>query len=242
MFEGRRILAVVPARSGSRGILDKNIQRLDGISLIGWAGRTLAEVACIDRRVLSTDSPAYAEEGKRFGLEVPFLRPAELSTDTATAVDTVRHALAETERAMAMRFDLILIVEPSSPLRLPSDIERAIERLVRSGADSVVSVSPLSSKSHPRKAFRVAPDGGLTFYEEAGRSVTARQSLEPLYWRNGVCYALTRACVLEQGTIFGRRCVADATPHPVVNIDEPVELSWAEFLLQRGGLQATSAR
>ena len=234
MFEDRRILAVVPARSGSRGVPDKNLKPLAGTSLIGWAGKTLAQVPWIEHRIISTDSPAYAEEGRRFGLDTPFLRPAELSTDTAGAVETVQHALTTMETLSQQRFDLVLIVEPTSPLRRASDLERATRRLIDSEADSVVSVSALSSKAHPRKVFRMAGDGELQFYEESGHAVRSRQSLEPLYWRDGVCYALTRACLMDQGAIIGRRCLADLTPHPVVNIDEPWELTWAECLLAQG--------
>src|SRR5437868_944736 len=97
MLRDRRVLAVVPARSGSRGIPDKNLRELDGMSLIGRAGATLGELPFIDRRIISTDDERYAAEGRRFGLDAPFLRPAELSTDEATAVDTVLHALHEVE-------------------------------------------------------------------------------------------------------------------------------------------------
>ena len=93
MLNGKRILAVVPARSGSKGIPHKNLQPLQGISLIGWAGRTLQAVSFLDARVISTDSPAYAREGARYGLDAPFLRPRTLSTDRAAAIDVARHAL-----------------------------------------------------------------------------------------------------------------------------------------------------
>jgi CMP-N-acetylneuraminic acid synthetase len=234
MLENRRILAVVPARSGSRGIPGKNMRLLHGTTLIGWAGRTLAQTPCVDMRIISTDSPAYADEGKRAGLHAPFLRPAELSTDTAGAAETIRHALLAVEAAGGQRFDIVLVVEPSSPLRRPSDLERVARRLIDTGADCAVSVSPLPSKGHPRKVFRMADDASLSFYEESGRSVESRQSLEPLFWRDGVCYALTRSCLLDQGAIIGKRAVADVTPHAAVNIDEPWELAWAECAVAQG--------
>lgn len=233
MLEGRSVLAVVPARSGSKGIRHKNMRPLCGVSLIGWAGRTLGRLPWLDRRVLSTDSPQYASEGERHGLSVPFLRPAPLATDDAATVDTVRHALEFVETADGRRFDVVLVVEPTSPLRLPSDIESCTRRLLATGADAVVSVSPVPAKSHPRKVLRVV-DGNLTFYEDAGRALTRRQDLPPLFYRDGVCYALTRACLVEQGAIIGRWTVGLVTEHPVVNIDEAWELEWAEVLLERG--------
>jgi CMP-N-acetylneuraminic acid synthetase len=234
MLEGRSILAVVPARSGSRGIPDKNMRALAGTSLIGWAGRVLAQAPFVDQRIITTDSPAYAEEGKRAGLDAPFLRPAVLSTDTAGASETVRHALLATEEWAIRKFEIVLIVEPSSPLRWASDLERVARRLIESGADSVVSVSRLPSKAHPRKVFRMAPDGELSFYEHTGRVVESRQSLEPLFWRDGVCYAVTRPCLVEQNAVIGRRAIAEMTPHPAVNIDEPWELAWAESMVAQG--------
>lgn len=235
MLEGKRILAVVPARSGSKGLPNKNMRLLDGISLIGWAGRTLGQLQFIDRRIISTDSPEYAREGERYGLEAPFLRPAHLSTDTAGAVETMQHALTMMETLTNQSFDIVLIIEPTSPLRLPLDIEKAVRRLISSGVDCVVTVSPLSSKSHPLKVLKVT-EGRLDFYLEAGRTIKDRQSLDQLYWRNGVCYALTRTCLMDQAAVFVERCVPEIVDHPVVNIDEPWELEWAEFLLARRAL------
>jgi CMP-N,N'-diacetyllegionaminic acid synthase len=231
VIDGRSVLAVVPARSGSKGIPGKNLRTLKGVSLIGRAGQTLAAVPLVDRRIISTDTEEYAAEGRRHGLEAPFLRPAELATDQAGAMETVRHALLAVEAIDGRRYDIVLIVEPTSPLRVPADIEATVRTLLDTSADSAVTVSPLPTKAHPAKVLVKKPDGALDFFLEEGRGVTARQSLEGLYWRNGVCYALTRACLVEQGAIFGRRTVAHVIDRPLVNIDEPWELEWAELLL-----------
>ena len=242
MFNNQRILAVVPARSGSKGIPDKNMQPVLGTSLIGWAGRTLAQVDAIDTRLLSTDSPRYAAEGERYGLEAPFLRPEQLSTDQATAIDTMQHALHEAEQHYGVRFDVILIVEPTCPLRRPEDIAQTIQCLVESGADSVVTVSPLPAKSHPRKILTVE-DGRIHFFQAGGNTITSRQMLEGgLYWRNGVCYALTRSCLLEKGVIFTDNTLPIVITRPIVNIDEPLELRWAELLMGEHEAQSTDER
>ncbi len=232
MLDGKRILAVVPARGGSKGIPNKNMQLLAGVSLIGWAGRTLTKVPFLDRRILSTDSPEYAQEGRQYGLEVPFLRPPHLSTDTASAIEVVQHALSSLEPVSGEVFDIVLIIEPTSPLRLPSDVEQAVRVLLTTGADSVVTVSPVPAKFHPLKALKIVEEQ-LDFYVDTGRTITVRQHLDKLYWRNGVCYALTRACIMERGAILGGHCVPMVVDHSVVNIDEPWELDWAEFLLGR---------
>ena len=234
MLEGKCTLAVVPARSGSKGIPDKNMRSLSGTSLIGLAGRCLDSLAWIDAKIISTDSVDYAREGMRYGLEAPFMRPSELSTDTAGAVETITHALREAENFCSKKFDIILIVEPTSPLRRPEDIESSVRLLLSSGADSVVTVNPLSSKFHPAKVLR-EHEGRIYFYETRGAAVVMRQSLDALYWRNGVCYALTRSCLVDQKRIITANTVPFIMEREVVNIDEPIELEWAEFLLKRQG-------
>lgn len=231
MILGRRVLAITPARSGSKGIPNKNLAPLKGVSLIGRAGLVLQAASFIDARVLSTDSAEYAEEGKRFGLESWFLRPASLSHDAAGAVETCQHALLESERHYGTTFDVILIVEPTSPFRTAGDLERVTRLLLESGADSAISVSPLSAKSHPRKILVLDGDR-LDYFDQAGSSIKARQGLTgEFFWRNGICYALTRECLMAKGAIITSHTVADVVNRPVVNIDDPIELLWAEFLL-----------
>lgn len=233
MLNGKTILAVVPARSGSKGIPDKNMRTLGGVSLIGRAGDTLSALSWLDYAVISTDSQVYADEGKAHGLMAPFLRPADLSGDKAGAVETMIHAIEEVERNEGVTIDIALIVEPTSPMRLPRDIEAATRLLITSGADSVVAVSKLDTKAHPGKALRVDGDR-LGFYEARGAGVVARQSLEPLFFRNGVCYALTRDTLVNKNTIFTEHTLPLLIERPLVNIDEPIDLDWAEFLLSKG--------
>jgi CMP-N,N'-diacetyllegionaminic acid synthase len=233
MILGKRVLAIVPARSGSKGIPNKNLALLKGVSLIGRAGLVLEAASFVDARMLSTDSDEYAEEGRRFGLDSWFLRPASLSDDAAGAVETCQHALLQSEHHYGTSFDVILIVEPTSPLRGARDLERVTRLLLDSRADSAVTVSPLASKANPRKILVLEADR-LGFFDQSGATVKGRQALSGnLYWRNGVCYALTRECLMDKAAIFASRTVADIITRPVVNIDDPIELLWAEFLLDQ---------
>jgi CMP-N-acetylneuraminic acid synthetase len=231
MIANTRVLAVVPARSGSKGIPDKNMQALGGNSLIARAGLTLKACPNVDRAIISTDSPRYAAEGRSHGLDAPFLRPPDLSTDTAGAVETVIHAVNAAETHYGEFFGIVLIVEPTCPLRRPDDIEGALKMLMETGADSVVTVSQLDTKFHPHKVLKIEQER-LKFYDSAGAAVKARQSLAPLYYRNGACYALTRRCLLEQKVIFS----ADTRPYVIdrlmINIDEPHELEFARYLVE----------
>ncbi len=232
MLLGKKVLAVVPARSGSKGIKDKNLQKLGAVSLIGLAGICLEKLPWLDGRILSTDSPVYAREGEKYGLSAPFLRPSYLSTDQAGAVETISHATLEAEKHRCVIYDIILIIEPTSPLRIPKDVESAAALLIKSGADSVVTVSELCPRSHPHKVLSIS-DGLLHFYSDAGRTIVGRQSLNTLYWRNGVCYAMTRACLLENKTIFTDNTLPLVIKRAVVNIDEPIDIDWAKFLVRQ---------
>ncbi len=231
MLQGKSVLAVVPARCGSKGIPNKNMRTLQDISLIGWAGKTLSGLSFIDARVISTDSAEYAQEGQQYGLEAPFLRPKHLSGDKSGAVETIQHALLESEKHFGRQFDIVLIIEPTSPLRTAEDVAEVSKCLVETGAHSVVTVSPVPRKFHPRKILK-KNEGRLVFSRKGGNQIERRQDLEEgYYWRNGICYALTRSCLMDQGVIFTRNTLGMVIDRPIVNIDSLLEVSWAEFLL-----------
>jgi CMP-N,N'-diacetyllegionaminic acid synthase len=233
MYEQQRILAVVPARSGSKGIRNKNMQHLAGVSLIGRAGQVLSQLPWIDRAVISTDSEAYAEEGKRYGLAAPFLRPAHLAADTSTAVDAMQHAVTTCEALDNTRYDIVLIVEPTSAMRVPKDITACVHKLATTDADTVLTVSTLDRKAHPDKLFTLE-QGQIHYLTDRGKQISNRQQLSSnLYWRNGLCYAIRRDVLMVQGLIIAPNTRAVIVERPVVNIDEPLDLLWAEFLLQQ---------
>jgi CMP-N,N'-diacetyllegionaminic acid synthase len=231
MWKGKRVLAVVPARSGSKGVSDKNMRLLGGVSLIGRAGKVLAGLDYLDARVISTDSPTYAEEGARYGLAAPFMRPAELSGDDAGIVETMQHAVRESEAHFSVRFDLVLVIEPTSPFRTPEDVTGTVRRLMEGGADSAATVSRVPTKFHPDKLL-VERDGRLHFYTETGRSIVGRQMLDegPLF-KNGLCYAVTRQSLMDRGAVLGDGTLAVVVDREVVNVDDELELEWAELLL-----------
>lgn len=240
MTRDRLVLAVVPARSGSRGIPDKNLRTVAGMSLIARAGEVLRQCSAVDRAMLSTDSAEYRREGAAHGLDSWFLRPSELSSAEATAADTVLHALIEAEEYYRERFEVLLIIEPTSPLREPADVDGCVSLLLASGADSVVSVSRVDSKHHPAKLLRIDA-GRLAFFAAEGAEVSARQQLRGEYYvRNGACYALRRGRFLATRQIFMPHTLPFVIERPLVNIDTPLELELADYLLRRS-LETASA-
>jgi len=137
------VLAVVPARGGSKGIPDKNLRKVGGWSLIEHSARTAAALSWIDRTVLSTDDEKIAEEGRRCGLEVPFLRPAALAGDLSPTVEAWRHAWLESEEHFGRRFDISLLLQPTTPLRRPEDVERTVRVMVEGAAPVTIQLPEL---------------------------------------------------------------------------------------------------
>lgn len=233
MFEGRRVLVVVPARGGSKGITLKNLREVGGVPLVGLAGRVAAALDFADRRIVSTDHAGIARVAGEYGLAAPFMRPEDISGATIGDWQVLIHALTEMERIDRCAYDIVVMLQPTSPSRTPDHVRRAVERLVRDGLDSVWTVSETDSKAHPLKQLTIGTDGALAYYDPAGAAIIARQQLTPVYHRNGIAYALTRQCLVEQKTIFGVKAGAEIIEGHVSNIDTEYDLEIANYLLSR---------
>jgi CMP-N,N'-diacetyllegionaminic acid synthase len=229
----RRILAVVPARGGSKGVPLKNLHPLLGIPLVAHAGRVVREVPGIDRAIVSTDHPDIAREAERAGLAAPFLRPAAIAGDLASDLQVLEHALAAVEALDGVTYDIVLMLQPTSPLRRASHVTAVLDKLVAEGWDAVWTVSPTERQFHPLKQLTVEAGGAMGYFDPRGAGIVARQQLGPVYHRNGVAYAFTRACLTEQHTIMGARSAAIVLDEPVVNIDTLEDFRLAEEELER---------
>ncbi|PKN26378.1 MAG: hypothetical protein CVU64_17965 [Deltaproteobacteria bacterium HGW-Deltaproteobacteria-21] len=233
-FRGQSVLAVVPARGGSKSIPRKNLCQVEGTSLVGRAALTLKALAWVDRSILSTDDQEIAAEGRVHGLEVPFMRPAEFAADLSRSVDMWRHAWLESENHYGMRFDISILLEPTSPLRRPGDVEKTVSALLDGDCLSAATLSIAPAHFTPHKCLRVDKEGLVKFYLENGAGYNVRQNIpEKYYFRNGVCYAVKRETVVDKLQIMEERCAAVIIDRPLVNIDEPFDLELAGFLLQR---------
>jgi CMP-N-acetylneuraminic acid synthetase len=231
------ILALIPARSGSKGVPGKNLRPLAGRTLIEYAARAARESGVVDRAVLSTDAEDIAAEGRRAGLDVPFLRPAELARDDTPMKPVIEHAL-ETLASRGFEPEIVLLLQPTSPMRMPEHVRSAVRMLRTSNADSVVSVVELPRHLSPDYVMRV--EGGLLEpFLPQGASVTRRQDARPAYVRDGTVYAFWTRTLREQGSIYGRRCVpllVDAADS--ITIDSAEDWDAAERLIERRGTSA----
>lgn len=231
MLEEKNILAVVPARGGSKGIHKKNLRLLRGLPLVAHVGIALQELQFIDKAVVSTDDLEICEAALSAGLEAPFLRPESLSGDKIGDAPVLEHALHECERLDKKKYDIIVMLQPTSPLRTPSDVKQVIERLILGNYDSVFTVSESDTKFHPYKQLVVGENGSVKFYDKRGESIVARQELSTLFHRNGAAYAITRRLLLQEKKVIGSNSAVVVSEGPRVNIDTEFDFKFAEFLL-----------
>lgn len=221
-------IAVIPARSGSKGLRDKNIKPLNGKPLMAYSIEAALESGLFDCVHVSTDSPDYAKTAQKYGADVPFLRSRELSSDTATTWDAMRFVLQEYEK-LGKEFDTLAVLQPTSPLRTCQDIRSAYRILEEKQADSVVGVcevehSPLWSNTLPE-------DGCLKgFIREDANG--PRQKLSSYYRINGAVYIVSVPLLLKKGTLYGERgyaCIM--SKEHSIDIDDELDFAMAEFLL-----------
>ena len=241
MFEGKTCLVVVPARGGSKGIPLKNLQPVGGTPLVARVGAVVADLPWVDRAVVSTDHDDIAAVAESSGIAAPFRRPESLSGDRIGDIDVLQHALQACETLDDVRYDIVVMLQPTSPLRRPEDVTATVRKLVDEAFDAVWTVSETDSKGHPLKQL-VIGEAGLDFYDPAGANIIARQELTPVYHRNGVAYAFTRECLVDQGAIKGARTGAMVLEGPQANIDTAFDLFLAEMLLSPEGVRAMALR
>jgi len=223
----------VPARGGSKGIPRKNIAWLRDRPLLAYTAEAALSARRIARTLLSTDDPEIAEVGRSCGLEAPFLRPSELAVDDAPTLPVLRHAVQWVEQ-QGDRFDAIVLLQPTSPMRRPSDIDGAIEMLANSDADAVMSVAPIPHRYHPEWAYFEQADGSLRLSTGQAEPISRRQELRPAFHREGSLYVTRRDIIMERNSLYGSRVLGYLIDErESVNIDEPADLERAVALAAR---------
>jgi CMP-N-acetylneuraminic acid synthetase len=228
--DATRVLGLVPARGGSKGVPGKNVRLLAGHTLLEYTARAARESGVLDRVVLSTDSPEIADAGRRAGLEVPFMRPVMLAADETPMVPVIEHALTEVSRD-GWSPDIVVLLQPTSPLRRPDHIRDAVALLRDTGADSVITVVEVPRHLSPDYVMRIA-GGRLEPFLPDGARVTRRQDARPAYSRDGTVYAFRRSTIEKTGGIYGDDCrplLIDARDS--LSIDSPADWDAAERLL-----------
>jgi CMP-N,N'-diacetyllegionaminic acid synthase len=222
-----RVLGIVPARGGSKGVPGKNVRALAGRPLIEYTARAALESGVLDRTILSTDSQEIADAGLHAGLEVPFMRPGSLAQDDTPMLPVLEHAVAALA-ATGWAADVIVLLQPTSPLRRPSHIRDVVKLLRETEADSVVTVVEVPRHLSPDYVMRIE-EGTLRPFLAEGSQITRRQDARPAYSRDGTAYACWRATLERFGSIYGERCqplILDAAES--LSIDSPDDWAAAE--------------
>ena len=227
---GGKVLAVIPARGGSKGIKRKNLCRIGGISLVGHAAIIAKKVRYVDKAIISTDDLDIAQEGERYGLELPFMRPKKFSEDNSSALEMWTHAWLQCEKYYNCRFEISILLEPTSPLRKVNDVEQSIDILTSGDSLAAATISRTPAHFTPHKRLVINDEGFVAFDHENGEYYSNRQKIPEYYYRNGICYALQRECLIDEGTIIGKKCAPVFIDRDIVNIDTPIDLKFAEFL------------
>lgn len=229
MFREQRILALIPARGGSKGLPGKNIRDLHGKPLIAWSIEAAKQSNYIDRIIVSTDSMDIATIATKYGAEVPFMRPAELATDNSSGMDVCLHAL-QWFSDKNDNYDLLLILQPTSPLRTISDIDAAIETIGEKQAKAVVSVC--ETDHHPWWSNELPQDGNMEGFLRPEVLNKNRQELPTYYRLNGAIYLIDTKVLKKTRSFYGPETFAYVMPtERSIDIDTLLDFLVAEAYL-----------
>ena len=232
----RPLLAVIPGRGGSKGLPSKNIRPLMGMPLIAHSILFTRLCPAIDRCVVSTDSEEIADVARAHGAEVPFLRPYELSRDETSSLLVLQHALHEMEAHEGRRFESVLLLQPTSPARLPEDVRKAISALEQDSASvGVVAVSV--AEFNPRFVCVAEQDGYMVRAFDEDKAYTRRQDVPPIYRINGLLYLWRRdhlAKASEKQLFAGPHRLLLIPRERAIDIDDLHDFRLAEILLREG--------
>jgi CMP-N,N'-diacetyllegionaminic acid synthase len=227
-----RVLAIIPARGGSKGIPKKNIVKINNIPLIGYTIDAALASSYITDVVVSTDDHEIAKVSKDLGVNVPFIRPELLALDDTESAPVIEHALLFMERSKGIIYDAVMMLQPTSPLRTSKHIEESIELFKSSKCDSVVSVVSVGG-NHPFRMKRLVGKQLINFIDQGFWDMRPRQSLPNVYIRNGAIYLINRDTLIQRQQLIGESCLGyTMNDYDSVNIDTFIDLKIAEILLK----------
>ena len=238
MRDDLRVVCIIPARAGSKGVMGKNVRLLGGRPLIAHSIEHAKGSRYIDRVIVSTDGEDIAEAALAAGAEVPFMRPADLASDTAGAIDVLIHAARWLEEEDGWPFDLLVLLHATTPLRTPQDVDACIDLLVAEKADSVISVA--EAYRNPYFNMVELDSDGVPHLVKAG-SFAGRQQAPPVYDLNSSIFVWWRDTLLDgRNVILPNSRVYVMPRERSVDIDEELDFRIAEMLIEDEGRGATA--
>lgn len=226
MIDGKKVLAVIPARGGSKGVPRKNIRIVAGKPLIAWTIEEARQSKYIDRLVLSSEDKEIIEVARSWGCEVPFVRPRELAQDETPGIAPVLHAIEAIPE-----FDIVILLQPTSPLRSAADIDGCLDRMVEAGAKACVSV--VEAEQNPCWMFTLGTDGSMRPAVPGGNEHARRQELPTYFLLNGAVYAADCDWLKRSRTFTADQTVGyPMSPEHSLDIDSEQDLEYLKSLLE----------
>jgi len=222
------LLALIPARGGSKGVPRKNIKSLHGKPLIGWSIDAAKKSRFIDKVVVSTEDDEIAAIARDLGAEIPFMRPIELAADDTPGIAPVMHAIENLPE-----FDWVILLQPTSPLRTAEDIDEIVRFCIEHDAPSAVSVYEVDK--HPYLMYQRDETERLQPLLADKPDITRRQDLPPVYALNGALYLARIDWLKERQSLIGQETLGYVmSPESSADIDTPLDWQWVEFLIEQG--------
>lgn len=234
MLKNKKIVAIIPARGGSKRVPRKNLKLLANKPLIAYAIEAALKSKYLDRIIVSTEDEEIASVARKYGAEVPFMRPEELATDAATSLNMLQHAVGFLEDNENYRADLITLIQPTSPLVLPDDIDRTIEKSVEMDSNSCTTICEISER--PEWMY-LMDNGRLKLFIEQKKQETRTQYLPKIFRLTGAVYVIKRNVLMEMGKILDNNDLSAVIMDKERSIDigEPIDFEIAEALLRNYG-------
>lgn len=234
MYKNKRIIAIIPARGGSKGLPNKNILEIAGKPLIAWTIEAALQSKLVDEVFVSTDSELIAEVAESNGISVPFLRPKEYAQDSSPTYECVLHVLETFEKENTF-FDYVMVLEPTSPLRKSTDIDNSLRVLIdNEGADTLVSVGEVQTEN-PVIVKRISPNGIVLPYIHNENKFHQRQQFPEAYFPYGVSYISKVDFYKNEKTFYSEN---NTLPFYIerwqnYEIDDPIDFEINELLIKK---------
>ena len=230
MFLKKKILALVPARGGSKGIKLKNLRKVNGISLLGHTSKFINKCKIFDEKLVSTDSNKIINEAQKLKLKI-FERSKLTSRDFSSDFEVISEVL-NNKKIKQQKFDFVIYLQPTSPLRQVSQLINALSLVIKKGYDASWSISLIDKKFHPKKILKISKNNSLSIYVNNGKKIIARQQLDDVYIRNGIFYIFKVSKFLKSKNIFFKKNYPSITDYPYINIDTFKDLKKSRALIK----------
>lgn len=223
-----KVLGIIPARGGSKGVHRKNIRLLAGKPLLAYTAEAALKSQRLTRVILSTEDSEIADVAKQYGIDVPFMRPAELAEDTTPTLPVIQHALWKLSE-LGEEYDAVCLLQPTNPLRRSEDVDNCIDLLESTGADSVVSVLPVPAEFNPAWVYVSSRNGFIKLLNGEDEPIPRRQDLPAAFHRDGTVYVTRTSVIRDRASLYGSKIHAyKIDPSFSMNIDTEEDWNTAQ--------------